>query len=153
VSREVFNLAVLARTAVLRVRSVFSSPPTILPLQHDPLNLTLLHRRHPLPLLPSLPHYAKLHRPKALRGFCPAAWLRRATECDRTVPIRELEVCLEVDVSVLEQLAVHYSTTLNVILTIYRRAGKTGEDVLDDIICADFKKGHTLKKTVRWTSE
>lgn len=34
-------------------------------------------------------------------------------------------------------------------LTIYRRAKSTGEDPLDDIICADFKKSHTLKKTVR----
>jgi hypothetical protein len=33
--------------------------------------------------------------------------------------------------------------------TIYRRAKSTGEDPLDDIICADFKYSHTLKKTVR----
>lgn len=35
------------------------------------------------------------------------------------------------------------------ILTVYRRAKKSGEDPLDDIICADFKNHHTIKKTVR----
>ena len=35
------------------------------------------------------------------------------------------------------------------VLTTNRRAGDAGEDVLDDILGPDFKKYHTLKKTVR----
>jgi hypothetical protein len=52
-------------------------------------------------------------------------------------------------VSVHEQPATCHHTHAAPILTIHRRAGKTGEDPLDDIICADFKKRHTFKKTVR----